>query len=246
MVSNSRRGPRRRALVTAAAAIAGGLMLSSCGADLHPGTVATVDGVDISRNSVDDLVEAACHYIAKQSEGGDSAELTVSTVRANVAGAEVAFRLVDSAATDLGLTVRDSDVQAIASQTPDPEGLSDSDTDLLKTFFYDSARAQLQQATIGAHLTDETVTTSAGVSLDSITDSDEYIRDYFKDADIDVNPIYGVWSGTDISAESGSLSRPVSARAQALSPAEADAPLTGLEPPADEASSDVPANQKCG
>lgn len=246
MVRFSRRGSRGRVLATAAAAFAGGLLLSSCGSDLHPGTVATVNGDDISRNSVDDLVEAACHYIAKNSEDGQSAELTVATVRANVAGAEIAFRLVDSAADELGLTMRDSDIEAVASQTPEPEGLSEGDTDLLTQFFYDSAKAQLQQATIGAHLKDSGVTSSAGVSLDSVTDSTEFIRDYFDKADVDVNPLYGSWSGTDITAGSGSLSRPVSARAKALSPAETDAPTNGLTPPAESASSDVPDNQKCG
>ena len=158
----------------------------------------------------------------------------------------MAFELVGNASDGLGLTIRPSDVETIAAQSSVPEGLDERDTELLKDFFYSSAKAQLQQAVIGAHLKSSGVTSSEGVSLDSVTDSDDYIRDYFSNADVDINPLYGTWDGTNVTAGSGSLSDPVSDRAKALSPTEQEQTPSGDLTPTEASEPEVPANQTCG
>ena len=69
----------------------------------------------------------------------------------------------------MGLTVSPAAIAKVTSSQKIPPGLSSSDQQLLTQFFYDSAKAQLQQATIGAHLKDPSVTNADNVTSADIT-----------------------------------------------------------------------------
>jgi hypothetical protein len=214
---------RARVLPAAAVAVAAALGLSGCGADLEPGAAATIqhDGVDqagaldttIDEGTVDDLAGAFCDYIGEANKSSQQPQqVPVATLRSEILGALIAFKLMDSLVDSRGLTIRDSDVAA-ATKTLSPTlppGLGDSEKDLLSRFLDDSARATLEQSTLAANLSDSGTTTSEGVQPGAIAGSDGVKNQWFKDAQVEVNPSYGTWNGTTVDGASGSLSDLVS------------------------------------
>lgn len=209
-----RRSRPARRLVLALAVTAATTL--GCGLDLHPGAAATVDGDEISQDSVDQLVSAACNFIEVGNEGSATPrQVGASTLRSSLTSTLVGFALTDKAvdADHLDLTVYSADVES-ADTTKLPDGLSDTDATLLDDFFYDLAQEQVQQATIGAHLKDDSVTTSADVSSNDVALASDYMTTLFSAADVDVNPGYGTWDGSVVNAGSGSLSDPVSSEAK--------------------------------
>jgi hypothetical protein len=235
--------PRRRAAFVAVAVL-GLVTLTGCNLDLHPGVAATVSTDDngqktsetIQQASVDDVVTAACGYINAANKGA-SQPTTIATndLRSNVLSSLVAYDVIDAATKALGLTVYPADIATQASQTQMPAGLSDSDKNVLTGFFYKQSKAQVQQAVIGAHLKDPSVTTSAGVDINSASDAASYVIGKLKAADVDVNPQFGEWNGQTVATASGSLSDPVSPSAKSLLTAQG---TTNVE--------NLPASMVCG
>jgi hypothetical protein len=225
---------RRRVIPAAALALSVALGLSSCGTDLHPGIAARVDGTSISDGQVDDLTHALCSYltVANAQAGNQQGPSPISDIRARVAlGDLIYIQLMDSLAASRGLTARPSDIQAAADQTPVPDGLSKADSDTLQDFFYDFWKAQVQQSTLAASLRDPSQTTSEGVTPGAVSGSEPVLQDWSKKADVEVNPTYGVWDGTQMKPSSGSLSDPVSSEATAVAAGDASV---------------LPADQVCG
>lgn len=228
---------RRPAKAVAWATVAA-VCLAGCGADLNPGRAATVNGTTITQGEVDDLVRAACAYIEINNETSPQpVPQALADLRAILTSNLISFDLTGSATEELGLTILPASVDAIAGQTPLPDGLSDDDVDLLRTFFNNGAESQVAQATIGAHLNDESVTTSADVTPKDAAGAADYIQQYFDDADVTVNPAYGSWDGSAVTSASGSLSDGVSEGAKAR----IQTPESG---PADP--SELPPSQVCG
>jgi hypothetical protein len=226
---------RRRVLPAAALALVAALGLSSCGTDLHPGIAARVDGTTISEGHVDDLTHAICSYVAAANAQGSSqqGQLPISAIRSQTAlGDLIYMQLMESLADSRDLTARPSDIQAAADQTPVPDGLSEADSATLRDFFYDFWKAQVQQSTLAANLRDPSQTTSEGVTAGAISGSEPVLQDWSEKADVEVNPAYGAWDGTQMKPGSGSLSDPVSSEATAVA--------------AGKDVSILPANQVCG
>jgi hypothetical protein len=214
---------RRRLLPVAALGLAAALGLSGCGADLQPGSAATVkhDGVDgvgavdttIDEGTVDDLTAAFCSYIDEANKSAQQPQqIAQTTIRYQLLNALIAFQLMDSLSESRGLTMRPSDVAAAAKQNSPslPAGLSDSDKDLLTQFLNDTALATLEQSTLAANLSDSGQTTSEGVTPGATAGSDGVKNRWFEEADVEVNPSYGTWDGQQVVAGSGSLSDLVS------------------------------------
>jgi hypothetical protein len=225
----------RRVLPAAALALAAAFGLSSCGAELHPGVAAEVDGTSISEGHVDDLTHALCSYLKAANARGSAQQnqFPISSIRSQTAlGDLIYMQLMESLAESRDLTVRPSDVQAAADQTPIPDGLSAADAATLKDFFYDFWRAQVQQSTLAANLRDPNQTTSEGVTPGAVSGSEPVLQDWSEKADVNVNPAYGVWNGSQVKPGSGSLSDPVSSEATAVA--------------AGQDVSVLPANQVCG
>lgn len=241
MTLEPRRQGRARGvrLVAAALALVAGA-LAGCGADLHPGTAAVVNGTSISQTEVDELVTAACEYteLSREQSGnaGGSPSLARSGLRATLVDALIRFELTRAKADELGVSVSDAQVAKLASGNPMPEGIDESDEKLLSEFFRDAARAQLLQGVIGAHLKDPSVTDAADVTQEDVDAAADYLDSYAKKADVELNPRYGTWTGSAVKQASGSLSHPVDTTA---------APVGLPGQPVDTVSA-LPESHKCG
>lgn len=219
----------RRRRRGAALAVVVGLALSGCGTQFHPGQAAIVDGDAISASHVDDLVLAACDYSeqVRVEQGGAEPTQSMASLRFGLMQALIQFDITDEAARQLGLSVSDAKIAEVASTSTMPPGLSSSSESLLKQFFSDSAKAQLQQAVIGAHLRDPKVTTADSVNQSDVQAAAPYLKKFAAKQDVIVDPSFGRWNGTTLVSASGSLSDPVSTTPPAVggpSPAVADLP----------------------
>jgi hypothetical protein len=188
------------------------VVLTGCGANFHPGEAAIVDGTGISSGSVDDLVLAACEY-SKQgrlSQGGAVPTQSMARLRFSITQALIQFLINDKAARQLGVTVSDAKIASVAGAATMPPGISGSTRQLLTSFFHESAKAQLQQAVIGAHLRDPKITTADAVTQDDLKAATPYLQKFAAQQHVVVDPSYGRWNGAALVAASGSLSVPVS------------------------------------
>lgn len=229
----------RRSATTWCTLVAGSLaasLLTGCGADIHPGSAAVVNGEAISQNTVDDLVLAACDYskAVRLEQGGAEPSQSMASLRSALAGALIQFRITDLAASELGVSVSEAKISEVTSGGTMPPGLDSESRELLDGYFYDAARAQLQQAAVGAHLADPEVTTADNVSPDNVTAATDYLNKYAARQDVSVDPSYGSWNGSELVSGSGSLSDPVSTTPAAVAGAQADAVA------------DLPPSQVCG
>jgi hypothetical protein len=212
------------------------VVLAGCGLRFHPGEAAVVDGTAITAGHVDDLVLAACDY-SKQvrlSQGGAVPAQSTASLRSNLIKALIEFVITDRAASKLGLTVSDARIAQLAGSTTMPAGVSSSTKTLLSEFFHNSAKAQLQQAAIGAHLRDPSITTADTVTQSDLSAATEYLNEFAAKQHGSVDPSFGKWDGTKLVDTSGSLSDPVSAT---------PTPVTGNSA---SAVKDLPPSQVCG
>jgi hypothetical protein len=231
--------PRLVRLGVVAAATA--LVVTSCGTDLRPGTAAVVGDTTISEDEVDDLVAAACEYteaIRLEQGSGSRPTQSIANLRTSVTRQLIQAEVTRSATEELGLTVNEATVSALASGSSFPEGVEPDDEELLTAFFEEQSRSLLGQAVVGAHLQDESVTVAdETLGQDDVDAARDYLAEQAQQLDVKVNPAYGTWSEGDLTTASGSLSDPVSDAARA---AFAD---TSGDPGA---LSELPESQVCG
>ncbi len=231
----------RSRLTVGAAGCVAALLLTGCGADLHPGAAAVVDGETISQGQIDDLVSAACDYTQltrEESGSGTAATLGKASLRTQLTNALVQFRLTEAAADELNVRVTDAQVTNLASGNPMPETISDDAKDVISDFFYDAAKSQLLQGVIGVHLKDSSVTTVEDVTEEDVEAAADYMKKYYEKADVEINPSYGRWNGNSIDEGSGSLSDPIETTTAA--------PEAEPGQPAPDPLEDLPESQKCG
>jgi hypothetical protein len=223
------RRKRRFAAVSALLVVA----LTACGANFHPGEAAIVNGQGISASSIDNLVLAACDYSeqARLSQGGAEPTQSMANLRFSITQALIHFVITNEAASRLGLTVSDAKIASVAGSTSVPEGVSPTSRSLITKFFSDAAKAQLQQAAIGAHLRDPKVTTADAVTKKDLQAAAPYLDKFATQQHVVVDPSFGKWNGTALVQASGSLSDPVSAAAGSSS-------ATAVK--------DLPPSQVCG
>lgn len=192
-------------------------VLGVSGCTFHPGSAAVVNGTKISQTDVDDLVTAACDFTRAnrvKNAGATGPSTSVSSLKHLFTQNLVSFAITDKAARQLHLSVSQAAIGKITSQQTIPGGLSDSDKSTLDGFFTDSARTQLQQVLIGAHLKNASVTSIGQVSEADyqtlLTSADAYMSRFTKQQSVQVNPSYGSWDGGAVAATDGSLSAPES------------------------------------
>lgn len=228
-----------RGVAGAAAALLGVVGLSSCESNQpHPGSAAVVNGTSIPTGKVDNTVKAACAYIAFNNLVSTQPQpVALTDLRSNIAGAYVSYQIIAEAAAKLHLVIYPADIAKAASQTTVPPSLSDTDTALLTSFFYQEAKATIEEATISANLNDPNITTSTNVNPQAISSTaTAYIKRALSDANVVVNPGYGTWNGAGLVSGSGSLSAPVSSAATSILPA-----ANGQTDP-----TNLPPSQVCG
>ncbi len=217
-----------------AAAVLAVVFLTGCGPNFHPGDAAVVNGQAIRANQVDDLVLAACDYSAQNrvSQNGTLPTQSTANLRLAITQALIQFQLIDQVAHQQGLSVSDARIAQLMGGSPIPSGVSGQHRQLLAQFLRDSAKAQLQQAVIGAHLHHPNITTDAKVSKTDIPLATQYLNKFFAKQSVIVDPGFGKWTGTKLVPSSGSLSYPVSTTPQ---PGQSTPDLQSL-----------PASQVCG
>ncbi len=224
--------PRRRTLTGVALAVTAVLAVSGC--TFHPGNAAVVDGTNIAQTRVDNLVLAACGFFKANriANGGASPATSTAYLRHLFTQDLISYDISQRAADALRLTVSPAAVAKVTSSQTLPAGMSSADKKLLSDFFDSSAKAQLQQAVIGAHLKDPSVTTADNVSPNDIKAAQKYLTAYTERQHVVVNPAYGSWSGDTLEDTEGSLSVPQSEVANSwlrLRKANANS-VTGLPP----------------
>jgi hypothetical protein len=225
-----RRLTSRRGMAAVAAAAVGVLALSSCDSQIHPGAAAVVDGTRIEQDQIDDTATALCSVIVANPSSRQSALPTFADLRSSLTGFQIQVVAADAVAEAEGLTIYPADVEKLAAQFTLPP-LSDSDTEVITTYVDDLARFYVTIATINAHAADSGVTDSAGqdVSPNNPPPVPDALTERLKNGDVSVNPMYGVWDGTNVTAGSGSLSALVSSE-PVPSGAPAGDPPTDLPP----------------
>lgn len=208
---------RSRLAVGIAVCLLGLSAVSGCGTQFTPGVAASINGEPISQGHVDSVVQAACAYTAASTaaSGQTVAPRSLANLRSSITQALVQFSLTDRVASGMHLTVSQAAVDAAASQSQVPPGVSTTDTATLKGFFQDFAKSSVELKLIGAHLADPSVTTIAQVKQDMSAQANKYLTSYAARQDVTVNPAYGRWNGSAVIGGSGSLSDPVSPVAKA-------------------------------
>ena len=205
--------PRKR--VVAALAVVGAMALSGC--TVHPGSAVVIDDQSISQSHIDDLVLAACAF-TKVNRIGNTPSTSMAYLRNVLLDNEINFAISHRLVTALHLTVSPAKVAIASAGQKIPSALSSKDRDLLRQFFVDSARSQLEEAVIGAHLKDHTVTNADSVTGANVSElvkaAQPLITAYTKRQDVVVNPAYGSWDGATLVDSEGSLSAPASAPAK--------------------------------
>lgn len=231
-------GRRRAAAGVAALAV---LAVSGCGStNLHSGSAAVVDGTAISQSQVDTMVMAACGFIKANNEANHQPGLnqSVAGLRNNLANSYIVFLLDDRAARKLHISISEAAISRFPS--PIPKGVSAADRATLKQFFHQATKSQLQEAVIGEHLKDPSVTTADKITRANITSyghaAMNYLSRFRVNQDVTVNPSLGIWSGTALQPGSGSLSDAVSTKAKKWLTLRSG----GGSP------SDLPTSQRCG
>jgi hypothetical protein len=197
---------RSRRYGIAVAAFVGALAMSGC--TFHPGQAAVVNGSDISQSTVDDLVQAGCGFFKAQRVQAGAGQPSTSTAFLRTLFTEnlISFKIIDKAASQLHLTVSPAAIAKASAGQSLPKGLQGDDRARLKNFFLMSTRADLQQAVIGAHLKDPSVTNADHVVASQIADSKAYLKAFTLKQHVSVNPAYGTWSHGRVIDSDGSLS----------------------------------------
>lgn len=198
----------RRRTIAGLAAVAG-LAVSGC--TFHPGSAAVVNGTKISQRKVDDLVSAACDITSLlAAQNPNPSKSSVSYYKHLFTQDLISFAITDKAAAQLHLTVSPAAIARVTGSQTLPDGLSAEDRDRLTGFLNASARSQLQQAVIGAHLSDPSVTNADKVTTSDLKAADPYLAAFTRKQSVQVNPAYGSWDGQRVANTDGSLSKPAS------------------------------------
>jgi len=204
---------RTRRLGIAVAGCVGVIALSGC--SMHPGQAAVVNGSDISQGSVDDLVHAGCNFFAVQrAQSGEGTATPISFLRNLFTQNLISFKIIDKAAAQMHLTVSPAIVAEKSQNQSLPAGMNPEDRRRLREFLLRSTRADLQQAVIGAHLKDPSVTNADNVTEDQIDDAKPYLKQFTLKQHVSVNPAYGTWRHGELLDTDGSLSAAQSAPAR--------------------------------
>jgi SurA N-terminal domain len=225
----------------AIAAFVGAIAVSGC--TFHPGQAAVVNGSDISQSTVDDLVQAGCSFFkaSREESGGGEPATSRSFLRNLFTQNLITFKIIDKAATQMGLTVSPAAIAKNSVEPTLPKGLQGTDRELFDDFFVQATRSELQQAAIGAHLKDPSVTNADNVQQSQIADSRAYLKAFTLKQKVSLNPAYGTWSHGQVLDSDGSLSAAQSAVARKwlkLREANADGSGSGVV--------GLPPSQVCG
>ncbi|RNL80938.1 SurA N-terminal domain-containing protein [Nocardioides marmorisolisilvae] len=227
-------------LVVLAAAGVSALVLSGCSQSLGGDVAATVDGRTISNADVKFLARLQCDAI--DNAGKDPAQSgsvqTVSRrqVRADMVNALVQSRLNAELGKEQGVTYdRATYRQAMDQFEPTVQAVAAKDRAKFRTMIGKLYQSQLEVYAIAAReLGAQGVDKPTQQQVEALVTKIQ--GDYRKQADIEIDPIYGAGKSGIAGSDDTSISEPVSSFAKASVASPEDAGWAGS----------LPANQKCG
>lgn len=162
----------------AAAAV---LVVSGCGA-MHPGAAIVVDGQSVSAQKVDDLAEKLCTAVTASGQsdvgGGDARQQAASMM--------LLLTATRQAADDLGIEVE-----------PSQYALTNDDSQMLESQFPDANTSDIEKL---IKISKETSALMTAIGEEESGESGQkaqqagqkYVQDYIADADVDIDPRYGL------------------------------------------------------
>lgn len=177
------------------------LALSACGS-MHPGSAIVIDGDSVSADKVDDLADNLCEAIGASGQadvgGKDARQQAVSLMLSLTAARQ--------AADDLGIEVE-----------PSKYAVTSSDTEALEAQFPDADSEQLEKV-IAISKESSALVTAIGQDQAGSSASTEqaqqagqqYLQDFIADADVSIDPRYGLDDDGQPKDETDSLSVRVS------------------------------------
>ena len=186
-------------------AVAAGLVLAGCG-DVSPGAAATVDGTTISMDRVDDIAQSYCAaLVANAALVKQAWQPTPSAVfRDDMLEQLINEQLALEAADELGIDVPPSSYQ-FGDNSRLNDLLEQMPADDLEPFqdYLDSyGRLQALYSAIGA----DQAESDADDPQAALAAGQEYVREFAKERDIEVDPRFGEFTAGQVTGGSGSLS----------------------------------------
>ena len=215
-----------------AAAVAGALLLSSCGAT-GPGVAASVEGDEITEEQVDGFAKVLCSLdgaLPITASGTPTSQARYRSLQILIAN-ELAAEVADVEGADPAGV--DAIMQQLAAQRESvPESLRDTFDDVALEF----ARAETAIAELGSEsLADRGKPAEVG-SQRAYAEGERLRAEYAATADIEIDPRFGTLEDGVLLPADGSLSVPVS-----------DEAVDAADPElVDDHVGQLPASQKCG
>lgn len=183
------------------------LALSACGS-MHPGAAVVVGSESVSVDKVDDLAENLCEAIGASGQTGAGGK----DARQQAANLMLTLTAAREAADDLGIEVEPSqyavtgdDTAALEQQFPD------SDVDQLENVIAISKESSALVTAIGEDQA------GAGASAEDAQSAGQaYLQDFIADADVSIDPRYGLDDSGQPKDDADSLSVRVTEPAEDL------------------------------
>lgn len=162
----------------AAAAV---LAVSGCGA-MHPGAAVVVDGQSVSVDKVDSLADNLCEAVAASGQG----DVGGADARQQAASMMLSLTAAREAADNLGIEVE-----------PSEYALTNQDSEMLAAQFPDADTSNIEKLIKIGKETSALVTAigedqSGGSGEKAQQAGQKYLQDYIADADVAVDPRYGL------------------------------------------------------
>lgn len=214
--------------VTAAAV----LVLSACGDGVSPGVAAQVDDEVITSDEVDDLATVICEIDKGAGQAGKPMSAQRATALSVLLGIEIGQEVGNLDAVP-EQQVNQSLAAASEARQFVPEDLQD---------YFDEVVRESTRSAIAVEAAAAEAVSQDGEQPEPTAVQEEAARlqqEYLQEHPVELDPRFGVYQNGQVVSGDGSVSIPVSERAQGLVPPSTDD--MAAQPPAD-----LPAAQVCG
>ena len=223
---------RRKRLASGVVAAAATLVLSACGDGVGPGVAAQVDGEVITTDEVDDLATVICEIDKGAGQPGKPMAAQRATALTVLLGIEVGREVGDLEAVPQQQVTQSVRAASEARQFV-PEDLQP---------LFDEVVRESTRSAIAVEAAAADAVSRSGEQPEPTAVQEEAARlqqEYLQEHPVELDPRFGVYQNGQVVSGDGSVSIPVSERAQGLVPPSTDD--MAAQPPAD-----LPAAQVCG
>lgn len=194
-------------------AVVGSVLLTACG-QAQPGVAASIDGETLT---VDEVHDRTASFFASHPQF--EAEVSVDRVTAITVENFLRANVVDTIGEEFGLEPSQGDLDAIVEELGGLEAafqaISNAGIGRSSELLMVELRSVWIQRELRARFNDEIDDPEQAEIATS-----EALREFSEDADVSINPRFGSWDGSVVTATNGSLSTPL----DQLAPTEGAAP----------------------